>query len=140
MKTNPVIVKATVSAKQAVGRAERELIRRHEAAAKQIDRWDVARELRPHTPRLAAEAVRSACDWEAPVIQAMAQQAGPDPLTGPRTATHPMAVPISREMATRVRPHLHDPRPLPAYRSQLFYGALNLALIAAGVALAWWLA
>ena len=138
MKTNPVIVKTTVSTKQAVGRAERDLIRRHEAALKQIERWDIARELRPHTPRLAAESARSACDWEAPVIQAMARQT--EPLTGPRTATHPMAVPISREMATRIRPHLHDPRPLPAYRSQLFYGALNLALIAAGVAFAWWLA
>jgi hypothetical protein len=135
---NPTIVNATVTTKQAVGRAERELIRRHEAAAKQMDRWDVARELRPHTPRLAAEAARSACDWDSPVIQAMARQA--DPLTGPRTGTHPMAVPISREMATRIRPSLADPAPLPAYRSQLFYGALNLALIAAGVALAWWLA
>jgi hypothetical protein len=131
-KQNPVIINATVT-----NRAERDLIRRHEAAMKQIERWDVARELRPHTPRLAAEAARSACNWEAPVIQAMAKQAGP--LAGPRTGTHPMAVPISKEMATRIRPHLHDPKPLPAYRRELLAGAANLALIATGVAIAWYL-
>jgi hypothetical protein len=132
MNKNPIIIRATVT-----NRAERDLIRRHEAALKQIDRWDVARELRPHTPRLAAEAARSACDWDSPVIQAMAKQA--DPLVGPRTATHPMAVPISKEMATRIRPHLHDPKPLPGYRRELLAGSVNLALIAAGVAIAWYL-
>jgi len=130
---NPTIIRATVTTS-----AERELIRRHEAAAKQIDRWDIARELRPHTPRLAAELARSACNWEAPVIQAMVRQA--EPLTGPRTATHPMAVPISQEMATRVRPHLYDPKPDPIYYRPVFWGAVDLAIIAAVVAFAWWLA
>ncbi|MCU0808645.1 MAG: hypothetical protein MUC53_12165 [Candidatus Contendobacter sp.] len=138
MKTNPVIVKSTVSTKQSIGRAERDLIRRHQAAMKQIDRWDVARELRPHTPRLAAEAARSACDWDSPVIQAMARQA--EPLTGPRTGTHPMAERVEpRPMATRLRPALKDPRPLPAYRRELLFGAVNLALICTGVAVAWFL-
>jgi len=136
-KQNPVITKATVTTKQAVGRAERDLIRRHEAALKQIERWDVARELRPHTPRLANEAARPACNWEAPVIQAMAKQAGP--LTGPRTATHPMAVPVIKPMATRLCPSLHEPKPAPAYRRELLFGAVNLALIGAGVAVAWYL-
>ena len=91
-------------------------------------------------PALVNEILRrDAVNWDAPVIQAMARQAEPDPLTGPRTGTHPMAVPISREMATRIRPHLHDPRPPSGYRRELLYGAMNLALIAAGVALAvWW--
>jgi hypothetical protein len=136
---NPCITKTVVTTRQqAIGRAERDLIRRHEAAMKQLDRWDVARELRPHTPRLAAEAERSACDWKAPVIKAMVDQAGP--LTGPRTGTHPMAVPISREMATRVRPHIHDPKPAPAYRAEVFWGAASLAMIVGAVAFAWWLA
>lgn len=93
-----------------------------------------------HRPALVNEILRrDAVNWEAPVIQAMARQAEPDPLTGPRTGTHPMAVPVSREMATRIRPHLYEPRPLPAYRRELLYGALNLALIGSGVALAvWW--
>ena len=91
-------------------------------------------------PALVNEILRrDAINWDAPVIQAMARQAESDPLTGPRTGTHPMAVPISREMATRIRPHFHDPKPLPGYRRELLYGALNLALIGAGVALAvWW--
>ncbi|MCU0807927.1 MAG: hypothetical protein MUC53_08315 [Candidatus Contendobacter sp.] len=138
MKKNPVIVNATVSAKQSIGRAERDLIRRHQAALKQIERWDVARELRPHTPRLAAEAARSACDWDSPVIQTMARQA--EPLTGPRTGTHPMAERVEpRPMATRLRPSLQDPQPLPAYRRELLLGAVNLALIGAGVVGAWFL-
>ena len=96
---------------------------------------------RPHRPALVNEILRrDAVNWDAPVIQAMARQAEADPLTGPRTGTHPMAVPISKEMATRIRPHLHDPRPLPGYRRELLFGAMNLALIAAGVAVAWWLA
>jgi len=133
-KQNPVITKATVTTKQAVGRAERDLIRRHEAALKQIERWDVARELRPHTPRLANEAARPACNWEAPVIQAMCNQAGP------RTGTHPMAERVeARPMATRLCPSLHEPKPAPAYRRELLFGAVNLALIGAGVAVAWYL-
>ncbi len=36
---------------QALGRAERDFIRRHQAAMKQLDRWDVARETRPLAPR-----------------------------------------------------------------------------------------
>ena len=96
---------------------------------------------RPHRPALVNEILRrDAVNWDAPVIQAMAQQAEPDPLTGPRTGTHPMAVPISREMATRVRPHLYDPKPDPIYCRPVFWGAMDLLVIAAGVALAWWLA
>ena len=93
-----------------------------------------------HRPALVNEILRrDAIDWNAPVIQAMARQA--DPLTGPRTATHPMAVPVSQEMATRIRPHLHDdPKPGPLYLRPVFWGAVDLAIIAAGVAFAWWLA
>ena len=94
-----------------------------------------------HRPALVNEILRrddaAAVNWDSPVIQAMARQA--DPLTGPRTATHPMAVPISREMATRIRPHLHDPKPAPAYRRELLGGAATAALIVGAVALAWWL-
>lgn len=46
----------------------------------------------------------------APVIRAMADQAGPIPGVGPRTATHPMATAIEppprQPMATRIRPPL----------------------------------
>jgi hypothetical protein len=133
MNKNPVITRSTVTTKQTVGRAERDLIRRHEAAMKQLDRLDVARELRPHRPALANEVLKmddaAACNWEAPVIQAACRQAGP--LTGPRTGTHPMA--------TRIRPHLHDPAPLPAYRRELLAGAANLALLIGAVVFAWWL-
>jgi hypothetical protein len=105
MKTNPVIVSATVSTKQSMGRAERDFIARHDKAMKEIERWDIARELRPHTPRLANEVLRmdEAVNWEAPVIQAMCNQAGP------RTGTHPMAERVeARPMATRIRPPLMD--------------------------------
>lgn len=140
MNKNPIITRSAVTTKQAMGRAERDLIQRHEAAMRRIDQLD-AQSLRPHRPKLANEVLRNddaaAVNWESPVIQAMARQA--DLLTGPRTGTHPMAVPISREMATRIRPHLHDPRPPFGYRRELLYGAMNLALIGAGVALAvWW--
>jgi len=138
MNKNPAITRSTVTTRQpsAVGRAERELIQRHEAAMRRMDRLDATQE-RPHRPKLANEVLRmddaAAVNWDAPVIQAMCNQAGP------RTGTHPMAVPISREMATRIRPHLYEPRPLPGYRRELLYGAMNLALIAGGVALAvWW--
>jgi len=132
---NPTIVRSTV-----MSRAERDSHLRHAALMKQLDRLDVARELRPHRPALVNEVLRrdEAVHWDSPVIQAITRQT--EPLTGPRTGTHPMAVPISKAMATRLCPSLHEPKPLPAYRSQLFYGAVNLALIAASVALAWWLA
>lgn len=139
MNKNPIITRSTVTTRplSTVGRSERDLIQRHEAAMRRMDQLD-AQSLRPHRPKLANEVLRNddaaAVNWEAPVIQAMSNQAGP------RTGTHPMAVPISREMATRIRPHLHDPKPPSGYRRELLYGALNLALIGAGVAIAWWLA
>lgn len=135
MKTNPIIVKTTVTTKQAVGRAERDLIRRHQAALKQIERWDVARELRPHTPRLAAEAARSACNWEAPVIQAMVRQA--EPLTGPRTGTHPMAERVEpRPMATRIRPPIQDFEALKPRIPEALATAALFAMIAGAVLIA----
>jgi hypothetical protein len=116
------------------------LIRRHQAALKQIERWDVARELRPHTPRLAADVLRrdEAVNWDAPVIRAMINQAGP--LTGPRTGTHPMAERVEpRPMATRLRPSLIEEPRIPAYRKQVFYGAVNLAVIGAAIGAAIWI-
>jgi hypothetical protein len=131
---NPTIIRTIVST-----RTEQDLIRRHQAALNQMERLDISRELR--RPALVNEILRrDAIDWDAQVIQAMARQA--DPLTGPRTATHPMAVPISKEMATRIRPHLHEPHEPrnPIYYRPVFWGAVDLTIIAAVVAFAWWLA
>jgi hypothetical protein len=123
MNKNPVIVKTTVSTKQAVGRAERDLIRRHQAALKQIDRWDVAREMRPHTPKLANEVLRrdEAVNWEAPVIQAMARQAE-------RVERPPMA--------TRVRPPIQDFESLTPRIPEALATAALFALIAGAVLIA----
>lgn len=122
---------------QALGRAERDLIRRHQAAMKQLDRWDVARELRPHTPKLVNEILRrdDAIDWEAPVIQAMAHQAGP------RTGTHPMATRLPQEppkpMATRLRPPLADfEEPAPGKIPESLAGAATVILILSAVLMA----
>jgi hypothetical protein len=140
--TNTTITRSTVTTRQlsAMGRAERDLIQRHEEAMRRMDQLDATQE-RPHRPKLANEVLRmddaAAVNWDSPVIQAMARKS--DPQVGPRTATHPMAVPISREMATRVRPHIHESRN-PIYYRPVFWGAVDLTIIAAVVAFAWWLA
>lgn len=133
MKKNPVITGMTVSTRDSIGRTERDLILRHQAALREIERWDMARELRPHTPRLAAEA--AAVNWESEKIVDLA-----GPLTGPRTGTHPMAERVDRPMATRIRPPLAKARSLPGYRKELLYGAANMAIIAAAMLLAAWVA
>jgi hypothetical protein len=123
---NPVIVETRVSARQAQGRAERDLIRRHQAALREIDRWDIARESRPHIPRLANDILRQDDALDAldaidaaqdRVMSAIVDMAGPCPLTGPRTGTHPMATTIDKPipdprppMATYLRPPLSDER------------------------------
>lgn len=110
------VVKAIVTTKQAQARAqhpvERDLIRRHQAALRAIDRLDAQRRRHPHVPALAAQIERNdAIDWEAPVIKTIIERAG-----GPRTASHPMAtridvpIPEPRPMATRLRPSLIDPQ------------------------------
>lgn len=94
---NPAVVKATVSARvqqaQSQARTDRDAVRRHQKALREIERWDVARETRPHTPRLAKEALD--LDESPDVMKAIQALAG----AGPRTATHPMATPV--EPATR---------------------------------------
>lgn len=68
-----------------------ELIQRHQAALRAIDRLDAA------------------ADLSAPVMRAMIAQSGPLPSYGPRTGTHPMATRIEpRPQATRIRPPLMD--------------------------------
>lgn len=101
------VVRSQVDSRQAaLGKAERDLIRRHQAAAREIERWDMARELRPHTPRLAKEAMDQ--DEAPDVMKVIHDWAGP----GPRTGTHPMATrvpePPRSAMATRMRPPLED--------------------------------
>jgi|GEM_PF-3626542 len=70
-----------------------ELIARHQAALREIDRLDAA-------------------DYSAKVMRAMIAQSGPLPSYGPRTGTHPMATRIEpRPQATRItriRPPLLD--------------------------------
>ena len=69
-----------------------ELIARHQAALREIDRLDAA-------------------DYSAKVMRAMIAQSGPLPSFGPRTGTHPMATRIEeprRPQATRIRPPLMD--------------------------------
>ncbi len=70
-----------------------ELIARHQAALREIDRLDAA-------------------DYSAKVMRAMIAQSGPLPSYGPRTGTHPMATRIEpeapRPMATRIRPPIMD--------------------------------
>jgi hypothetical protein len=70
--------------------SERAAVRRHQAALRELD------------------ALERAAMMTAPVIKAMADQAGPIPGAGPRTATHPMATPMAPEprppMARRIRP------------------------------------
>lgn len=87
----PAVVKATVSSRcqqaQPQARAERDAVRRHQKALREIERWDVARETRPHTPNLARDVLRA----DEVVMQAIHHQSGPLPSTGPRTASHPAA-------------------------------------------------
>lgn len=91
---------------------EQNLVIRHQAALRAMDRLDAARELRPHVPRLANDVLRAddAIDYSAHVIQAIVDQAGPLPSFGPRTGSHPMATycppPPRYAMATRLRPPL----------------------------------
>lgn len=89
---NPAVVKATVSSRvqqaQSQARAERDAVRRHQKALREIERWDVARETRPHIPALAKEALGR--DESPDVMKAIQALAGP----GPRAATHPMATPV----------------------------------------------
>jgi hypothetical protein len=59
--------------------SERAAVRRHQAALRELD------------------ALERAAMMTAPVIKAMADQAGPIPGAGPRTATHPMATPMAPE-------------------------------------------
>ena len=67
-----------------------ELIARHQAALREIDRLDAA-------------------DYSAKVMRAMIAQSGPLPSYGPRTGTHPMATRIEpRPQATRIRPPIMD--------------------------------
>ena len=115
MKTKPQspVIKATVTTKQAQdraqrapNRAERDLIKRHQAALHIIDKLDAQRIAHPHVPQLANDVLRNddVIDYSAPVMQAILDQAGP------RTASHPMAtridtpIPEPRPMATRTRP------------------------------------
>lgn len=69
--------------------SERAAVRRHQAALRELDALERAA-------------------MTAPVIRAMADQAGPLPGVGPRTGSHPMATPIDTPprppMATRIRP------------------------------------
>ena len=90
MKNTPTI--KTVSITRRADRlenqtSERAAVRRHQAALREID------------------ALEQSAMMTAPVIRAMADQAGPLPGVGPRTATHPMATPMAPEprppMATR---------------------------------------
>ena len=69
---------------------ELDLIQRHQAALREIDRLDAA-------------------DYSAKVMRAMIAQSGPLPSYGPRTGTHPMATRIEpRPQATRIRPPIMD--------------------------------
>ncbi|HOX59631.1 MAG TPA: hypothetical protein PLC99_22345 [Verrucomicrobiota bacterium] len=60
---NPTIVKAVVNSRhqqaQSQGRAERDAVRRQQVALREMERWDVARETRPHTPNLARDVLRA---------------------------------------------------------------------------------
>lgn len=67
---------------------EQELIARHQAALRAIDRMDMTRDLR----------LQTGVDYNANIIKTIAEKSGPIPSYGPRTGTHPMA--------TRIRPPL----------------------------------
>jgi hypothetical protein len=95
MKNTPMI--KTVSVTRRADRletqtSERAAVRRHQAALRELD------------------ALERAAMMIAPVIRAMADQAGPLPGVGPRTGSHPMATPVDAPprppMATRIRPHI----------------------------------
>ena len=90
-----------------------ELIQRHQAALRAIDRLDAA------------------ADLSAPVMRAMIAQSGPLPSYGPRTGSHPRATRIEpeprRPQATRIRPPLMDDDFGPA--DGLFVSAIHALLL-----------
>lgn len=134
-KKNPVIMASHVKRQPKLNQAESDLVARHQAALRAIERLDVARQLNPHVPRLANDVLRAddATDYTATVIQVIAEKAGPIPSYGPRTGTHPMATwnppEPRREMATRLRPPLEDFGPA----DELIGVAIQCLVIAAAV-------
>jgi hypothetical protein len=98
-----VVVRSVVTRRNAaaVRAADAALVRRHQAALREIERWEVARQSRPHVPMLANDVLRR---------DDLADVASPIPSFGPRTGTHPMATRVDpeppRPMATRIRPSL----------------------------------
>lgn len=129
-KSNPVILSVHVRRVTKPATPDQELVIRHQSALRAIDRLDVSRELTP------------AADYSAPVIQSMAEKAGPIPSYGPRTGTHPMATyhpePERRVMATRLRPPLEDFGPTDemigiAAQCLTIAAAVMIALALAGV-------
>ena len=134
MKKNTVIKTVSVQS-----RAERDAVARHQAALRAIEGWDRKRELRPHVPRLAAEAARGGCDWDAPVIQAMSAEAGP------RTGTHPASM---NEVVEKIRikpaewhgaPLFVDP-PKIRLAERLAVTLCGMGLFLLGVAIGRWVA
>lgn len=121
---------------------ESDLVARHQAALRAIERLDVARELRPHIPCLANDVLRAddAADYSATVIAVIAQQAGPIPSFGPRTGTHPMATrnpePEYRPQATRLRPPLEDFGPVDERVGIAIQCMVIIAAVMAAIALA----
>lgn len=134
-KSNSVVMASHVRRQPKINQAESDLIARHQAALRAIERLDVARQLHPHVPRLANDVLRAddALDYSAPVIQVIAEKAGPIPSYGPRTGTHPMATyrpePEYHPMATRLRPPLEDFGPT----DELIGIAIQCLVIAASV-------
>lgn len=110
---------------------DQELVLRHQAALRAMDRLDVAREL---------ETMKPAADYTAPVIHVIAEKAGPIPSYGPRTGTHPMATwnpePPRQAMATRLRPPLDDFGPVDEVVGVAIQCLVIIAAVMAAVALA----
>lgn len=79
-----VVAQATVASRtehrRSIARAEREVIRRHQIELREIERWEVAREIRPHIPQLTNDVLRrdDVADLP-PVMQTIYDQAGPCP-------------------------------------------------------------
>jgi hypothetical protein len=137
------VIKATVTTKQTQSRAarqaERDLVHRHQAALRIIDRLDVQRIAHPHVPQLANDVLRR---------DDVIDQAGSSiPSFGPRTASHPQATRIEpeppRPMATRLRPALIDPQDSASEQPDRFAEIMGLAataaLITSAVTIAVWL-
>ena len=100
-----VVASATATSRtqqrQGQERADRAAVHRHQVALREIERWEVAREARPHTPALAQDVLRrDAVNWDAPVIKTLIDRAGP------KTGSHPMATPEApiRPVEARYRP------------------------------------